>query len=100
MSWDDEFYRPIALPKDKKATTLRQAAQYIQGLPKSEHEKQFWKDAVESLIGAAEHRLPIMHAEIAVNRALAPDTEPRYGAGKAVGPEVKFHRRRKLARER
>lgn len=100
MSWNAEFLRPIALPTGKLATTLRQVAEYIRKLPKSEHDKRHWQEAVEELIGAAERRIPIMHAEIAVNRALHPDDEPRYGAGKAVGPEMKFHRRRKLARDR
>lgn len=87
------------MPTGKLAITLRQAAEYIKKLPKSEHDKQHWQEAVGELIGAAERRLPIMHAEIAVNRALHPDDEPRYGAGKAVGPETKFHGRRKLARD-
>ncbi|MBN8974214.1 MAG: hypothetical protein J0H32_01625 [Rhizobiales bacterium] len=100
MSWDAEFLRPIALPTGKKAATLRQAAEYIQKLPKSEQAKAHWTYAVDDLIAAAEHRVPIMHAEIAVNRALTPDEEPRYGAGKAVGPDMKFHRRRKLVRDR
>ena len=55
---------------------------------------------MEILIEAAEGRNPIMFAQIAVNRALSHSEEPKYGPGKAVGPEIKFHRRRKLARER
>ena len=55
---------------------------------------------MEILIEAAEGRNPIMFAQIAVNRALDIGTEPKYGPGKAVGPEMKFHRRRKLARDR
>ncbi len=77
MSRDDEFYRPIKLPTGKMAVTLRHAAEYIKTLPKSEHDKPHWQYAGQDLIGAAEHRLPIMHAEIAFNKALKPDEEPR-----------------------
>lgn len=100
MSWDARFDRPIALPSGEMATTLRQAAEHIITLPKAEREKTPWQHAMEILIEAAEGRNPIMFAQIALSRAIDSDTEPKYGPGKSVGPEIKFHRRRKLARER
>lgn len=33
-------------------------------------------------------------------QALYRHDEPKYGPGKAVGPELKFHRRRRLTRDR
>jgi hypothetical protein len=100
MAWDTRFDRPIALPSGEMATSLRQAAEYAMILPKVERETTAWQHAMEILIEAAEGRNPIMFAQIAVNRALDIGTEPKYGPGKAVGPEMKFHRRRKLARDR
>ncbi len=100
MSWDAKFDRPIALPSGEMAITLRQAAEYVMILPKAEREATPWQHAMEILIEAAEGRNPIMFAQIAVNRAIDSDAEPKYGPGKSVGPEMKFHRPRKLARER
>jgi len=36
--WSAQFEEPIALPKGKPIVTLREAANYIAKLPKSEHE--------------------------------------------------------------
>jgi hypothetical protein len=99
MAWDAEFDRPIALPSGEMAITLRQAAEHIITLPKAVRETTPWQHAMEILIETAEGRSPIMFAQIAVNRALSHGEEPKYGPGKAVGPEMKF-RRRKLVRER
>lgn len=100
MAWDARFDRPIALPSGRIIHTLRQAAEHIMALPKAERDTTPWQHAMEILIEAAEGRNPIMFAQIAVNRALSHGEEPKYGPGKAVGPEMKFHRRRKLARDR
>lgn len=99
MPWDARFGRPVKLPSGRLIHTLRQAAEYIVALPKSESAKEPWQHAMEILIEAAEGRGPIMFAQIAMNRALTQDEEPTYGPGKVVGPEMKF-RRRKLARDR
>ena len=99
MPWDARFDKPIKLPSGWLIHTLRQAAEHIMALPKSESRKEPWQHAMEILIEAAEGRNPIMFAQIAVNRALSAGEEPKYGPGKTVGPEMKF-RRRKLARER
>jgi len=50
--------------------TLRDAASYIMKLPKAEQKLEAWQTATEPLIMAAEGRGPLMHAGIAVMRAL------------------------------
>lgn len=99
MAWDRSFDRPIELPNGETAVTLREAAEYAMILPKAEREATAWQHAMEILIEAAEGRNPIMFAQIAVNRALDAGSEPKYGPGKAVGPGMKFHRRRRLAKD-
>jgi hypothetical protein len=37
VSWDQQFFEPIELPKGKELVTLRDAALYITKLPKAEH---------------------------------------------------------------
>jgi hypothetical protein len=43
MSWDQQFFDPIELPKGKKLITLREAATYITKLPKAEHDAAEWQ---------------------------------------------------------
>jgi hypothetical protein len=50
MGWDVEFSEPILLPKDKKLTTLRDAAIFITKLPKAEHDAEPWQAAMEVLL--------------------------------------------------
>ena len=50
--------------------TLRDAAEYIQKLPKAEQDLEEWQAAVEALIMVAEGRGPVMHSRIGVLRAL------------------------------
>jgi hypothetical protein len=69
MPWDARFDRPIRLATGGLIHTLRQAADYIIALPKSESRKEPWQHAMEILIEAAEGRHPIVFAQIAVNRA-------------------------------
>ena len=70
MSWSSEFDGPIPRPGRKPIQTLREAAQYITALPKSEQVKPHWQAAAEALIMAAEGRGPTMHARIGMLRAL------------------------------
>jgi hypothetical protein len=51
-------------------TTLRDAAAYIQKLPRSKQEAPEWQAACEALIMAAEGRGPLLHARIGMLRAL------------------------------
>jgi hypothetical protein len=49
VGWSDKFEDPVP-----GMTTLRDAATYIQKLPKAEQSKQHWQTAVGMLIKAAE----------------------------------------------
>jgi hypothetical protein len=57
LSWSDRFDDPVPGLK-----TLRDAANYIQKLPKAEQAEPTGKVAVEALIMAAEGRGPLLHA--------------------------------------
>jgi hypothetical protein len=48
---------------------LRDAADYIRKLPKSEHDTPEWWLAVQMLINAAEDREPMMFAKMGILRA-------------------------------
>jgi hypothetical protein len=50
MSWDQQFFDPIELPKGKKLVTLRDAANYIMKLPTAEHDAAEWQAAMEALL--------------------------------------------------
>jgi hypothetical protein len=77
----DPFEDPIQLWDGGQLVTLEDAAVYIQKLPKSNHDLEHWKTATEILIGAAEGRDFLMHARIAVLKAL--------NHGKPAAPRVK-----------
>jgi hypothetical protein len=78
MPWSTRFPEPI-----HGLETLRQAASYIQKLPKAEQAKTHWQDAVEHLIKAAEGSPGwMMFAEMFMLKALhhgrpEPEKEPR-----------------------
>jgi hypothetical protein len=85
--WHQRFDDPIALSNGRELATLEDAARFVQKLPKTEQQRPHWQLTVETLINAAEGRNFIMHARIAVLRALhhdkpAPDTPPRRKAVK------------------
>ena len=50
VSWDQQFFDPIELPKGKKLVTLRDAALYITELSKAEHDAAEWQAAMEALL--------------------------------------------------
>lgn len=82
MSWSTRFEDPIQLPAGRALVTLKDAATYIRKLPKAEHAKPHWQLAGQILIDAAEGRGPLMHAHIAMLRAInagkpEPVREPR-----------------------
>jgi hypothetical protein len=68
--WSRPFEDPIPLPRSRQLVTLKDAADYIMKLPKSEQSLPEWQTATEALIMAAEGRGPLMHAHIGVMRAL------------------------------
>jgi hypothetical protein len=81
--WNRPFDDPIPLPSGPQLVTLKDAARYIQKLPKAEQQTEEWQTAVEVLILVAESRDgPTMLARIGVMRALnrqQPKVAPRAG---------------------
>jgi hypothetical protein len=48
MSWSRAFYDPIPLPRCRQLVTLKDAAEYIQKLPKPEQDLKEWQAAGRS----------------------------------------------------
>jgi len=65
LSWEDEFEDPAP-----GLRTLRDAANYIQKLPKAKQQLPHWQAAIEALIMAAENRGPLLHARVGMLRAM------------------------------
>lgn len=95
VSWDQRFSEPIAVPKGKPLATLRDAGDYISGLPKAEHEAAEWQTAVQCLMQAADKRGPIEFARMGMLQALNRHVERVFGASR----REHHWGRRKLARE-
>jgi hypothetical protein len=70
MSWERPFDQPIHLPSGPPARTLRDAANYIKTLQKSERDVREWRLAIQMLIDAAEDSGPMLFAEMGMDRAL------------------------------
>jgi hypothetical protein len=68
--WKRPFDDPIPLPRGRQLVTLKDAADYIMKLPKTEQHLKEWQAATEALIMAAEGRGPLMHAHIGMLKAL------------------------------
>jgi hypothetical protein len=88
MAWSDHLEDPIMLPAGITLRTLSEAARYIQRLPATEAHKPHWQTACGILIDAAEGRDFVMHARIAMLRAVnhglpPPEQPPRRKAVKA-----------------
>lgn len=65
MSWSRRFEDPIP-----GIITLRDAAGYILTLPKKARELPEWLAAAEAVLMAAEGRGPMLHARVAMLRAI------------------------------
>ena len=50
MSWFHRFDDPIPLPHGRALIALKEAAEYIQKLPKAEQQLEEWQAAVEALL--------------------------------------------------
>jgi hypothetical protein len=97
VSWDRPFDQPVPLLNGASARTLRDAANYIRQLPKSEHDSQEWRLAIQILIDAAEDRGPMLFAKMGLQRAMNRNVSRVLNASRTDHP----HReRRKLARGR
>jgi hypothetical protein len=73
MSWNRPFDQPVPLPNGGSARTLRDAANYIKKLPKSERDCPEWRLAIHLLIDAAEDRGPMMLASTGILYAVGRD---------------------------
>jgi hypothetical protein len=62
--WSREFDEPMTLPVGCKLVTLRDAANYITGLPAKESALPEWQAAIEALILIADLGGPAMFARI------------------------------------
>jgi hypothetical protein len=92
--WSRKFDEPIALADGGKLVTLRDAANYITGLPKKEAALPEWQAAIEALMLVVELRGPTMFARIGVMKALNRGHVPEFTESKG------HHRgRRKLKRD-
>jgi len=97
MSWERPFDQPVPLPSGSPARTLREAANYIKKLPKSEHDTPEWRLAVQMLIDAAEDRGPMLFAKLGLYRAMNRNVQRVLKPSRTDHP----HRgRRELARDR
>ena len=71
MTWSTPFDAPIVLPDGKRLATLRDAIRHLsETIPKREHDHPRIVIAATVLTDAAEGRDFLMHARIAVIRAL------------------------------
>ena len=75
MSWSRPFDDPIPLPRGRHLVTLKDAANYIQKLPKAEQDLEEWQAAVEALLLVVEYNSPTMMARIGMLRALNRNVE-------------------------
>ena len=66
--WRRRFDDPIPLPNGRQLVTLKDAANYIQKLPKAEQHLEEWQAEVEALVLVVEMSGPTMMARIALNR--------------------------------
>ena len=67
--WQRKFEDPIPLPSGRQLLTLKNAADYIMKLPKTESDLPEWQAAIEVLLLCSRSG-PTMMARIAVMRAL------------------------------
>jgi hypothetical protein len=60
MSWSRPFDDSISLPRGRQLVSLKDAAEYIQKLPKAEQHLEEWQAAVEALLLVVEFNGPTM----------------------------------------
>jgi hypothetical protein len=73
--WSRAFVDPIPLPRGRQIASLKQAANYIQKLPKAEQLLEEWQAAVEALLLVVELHGPTVMARIGFMRALNRNTK-------------------------
>jgi hypothetical protein len=95
VPWERPFDQPVPLPSGPPARTLRDVANYIKMLPKSEHDTPEWRLAIQMLIDAAEDRGPMLFAKMGITRAVNRNIERAF----ASSPKDKHWEKRKLKRD-
>jgi len=75
--WSRQFDEPITLPDGGELQTLLDAGRHVEAMPAARHERTEWQTAIHFLLMAAEGRLPVMFAHIALLKALNAGTEGR-----------------------
>lgn len=73
--WSRRFDEPFPLLRGRQLVTLKDAANYIQKLPKAEQDLEEWQAAVEALLLVVELDGPTMMARIGMMRALNRNVE-------------------------
>ena len=68
--WSRDCDEPISVPDGREFRTLLDAGRYVEALPKSQHDRPEWQTAIHFLLMAAEGRLPVTFAHIALLKAL------------------------------
>ena len=68
--WSRHLDEPLPLLDGRLLRTLLDAGRYVEALPKSKQERAEWQTATHFLLMAAEGRLPVMFAHIALLKAL------------------------------
>lgn len=96
MSWDLKFPAPISVSGRAALATLRDAAIYITGLPKSEQDEVRWQSAIHVLMQAADNQGPMEFARLGMMQALQPRV-PVYDTSRK---DPKWRNSRKLVRDR
>ena len=69
MPWSTRFEDPIALPDGRKLITLKDVADYVMKLPKTESDLSEWQTAIEALMLCSHGGDPML-ARIGVMKAL------------------------------
>ena len=69
MPWSTRFEDPIILPDGRQLLTLKDAADYITKLPKTESDLPEWQTAIEALMLCRRGGAPML-ARIGVMKAL------------------------------
>ena len=86
MSWDWEFFAPIAIPGTRKElVTLRDAVKYMTSLPREEQNGEHWRPAATLLAILGERGGCMFFAELTV----------KHGLRKGVKDELLFDQPRK-----
>ena len=78
QDWSRTFHAPIPLPDGGELRTLRDAGNFIAGLPKREHDAPASLAAIQALMLVAERGGDTMLPRIGIMRALYPGEEAPY----------------------